>query len=204
MGHPLPGTEVRIAADGEVLIKGPGVMAGYHHQAAATAEALDADGWLHTGDIGELAPNGALRITDRKKDMFKTSNGKYVAPSAIDATFKGICPYVSQLVIDGEGRSYCVALIALDADAVHAWANENGMRGAAFDEVAISGSFRETMQGYVDTLNGQLNRWESIKKFAILDRELTVEDGEITPSMKLRRKIVIDRYRGTLDALYGD
>jgi long-chain acyl-CoA synthetase len=204
VGHPLPGTEVRIAADGEVLIKGPGVMAGYHNQDAATAEALDADGWLHTGDIGELAPNGALRITDRKKDMFKTSNGKYVAPSAIDATFKGICPYVSQLVIDGEGRSYCVALIALDADAMHAWANENGMRGAAFDEAATSESFRETMQGYVDTLNGQLNRWESIKKFAILNRELTVEDGEITPSMKLRRKIVIDRYRGTLDALYGD
>jgi long-chain acyl-CoA synthetase len=204
VGHPLPGTEVRIAADGEVLIKGPGVMAGYHNQDTATAEALDADGWLHTGDIGELAPNGALRITDRKKDMFKTSNGKYVAPSAIDATFKGICPYVSQLVIDGEGRSYCVALIALDADAVHAWANENGMRGAAFDQVATSESFRETMQGYVDTLNGQLNRWESIKKFAILNRELTVEDGEITPSMKLRRKIVIDRYRGTLDALYGD
>jgi long-chain acyl-CoA synthetase len=95
-------------------------------------------------------------------------------------------------------------LIALDADAVHAWANENGMRGAAFDQVATSESFRETMQGYVDTLNGQLNRWESIKKFAILNRELTVEDGEITPSMKLRRKIVIDRYRGTLDALYGD
>jgi len=204
VGHPLPGTEVRIAADGEVLIKGPGVMAGYHNQDAATAEALDADGWLHTGDIGELAPNGALRITDRKKDMFKTSNGKYVAPSAIDATFKGICPYVSQLVIDGEGRSYCVALIALDADAVHAWANENGMRDATFEEVATSESFRETMQGYVDTLNGQLNRWESIKKFAILNRELTVEDGEITPSMKLRRKIVIDRYRGTLDALYGD
>jgi long-chain acyl-CoA synthetase len=204
VGHPLPGTEVRIAADGEVLIKGPGVMAGYHNQDAATAEALDADGWLHTGDIGELAPNGALRITDRKKDMFKTSNGKYVAPSAIDATFKGICPYVSQLVIDGEGRSYCVALIALDADAMHAWANENGMRGAAFDEAATSESFRGTMQGYVDTLNGQLNRWESIKKFAILNRELTVEDGEITPSMKLRRKIVIDRYRGTLDALYGD
>jgi long-chain acyl-CoA synthetase len=204
VGHPLPGTEVRIAADGEVLIKGPGVMAGYHNQDAATAEALDADGWLHTGDIGELAPNGALRITDRKKDMFKTSNGKYVAPSAIDATFKGICPYVSQLVIDGEGRSYCVALIALDADAVHTWANDNGMRGAAFDEVATSESFRETMQGYVDTLNGQLNRWESIKKFAILNRELTVEDGEITPSMKLRRKIVIERYRGTLDALYGD
>ena len=136
--------------------------------------------------------------------MFKTSNGKYVAPSAIDATFKGICPYVSQLVIDGEGRSYCVALIALDADAVHAWANENGMGGAPFAEVARSDKFRATMQNYVDRLNSQLNRWESIKKFAILDRELTVEDGEITPSMKVRRKIVLDRYRGTLDTLYGD
>jgi long-chain acyl-CoA synthetase len=204
VGHPLPGTEFRIAEDGEVLIKGPGVMAGYHNQDQATAEALGADGWLHTGDIGEVAPNGALRITDRKKDMFKTSNGKYVAPSAIDATFKGICPYVSQLVIDGEGRSYCVALIALDADAVHAWANENGMGGASFAEVARSDKFRASMQDYVDRLNSQLNRWESIKKFAILDHELTVEDGVITPSMKVRRKIVLDRYRSILDTLYAE
>jgi long-chain acyl-CoA synthetase len=204
VGYPLPGTEFRIAEDGEVLVKGPGVMAGYHNQDDATSEALDADGWLRTGDIGEVAPNGALRITDRKKDMFKTSNGKYVAPSAIDATFKGISPYVSQLVIDGEGRSYCVALIALDADAVRAWANENGMGSAPFDEVARSDKFRATMQADVDRLNSQLNRWESIKKFAILDRELTVDDGEITPSMKVRRKIVLDRYRSTLDALYGD
>ena len=204
VGHPLPSTEFRMAEDGEVLIKGPGVMAGYHNQDQATAEALDADGWLHTGDIGEVAPNGALRITDRKKDMFKTSNGKYVAPSAIDATFKGICPYVSQLVIDGEGRSYCVALIALDADAIHAWANENGMGGASFAEVARSDKFRATMQNYVDRLNSQLNRWESIKKFAILDHELTVEDGLITPSMKVRRKIVLDRYRGILNTLYGE
>ena len=204
VGHPLPGTEFRIAEDGEVLVKGPGVMAGYHNQDEATSEALDADGWLRTGDIGEVAPNGALRITDRKKDMFKTSNGKYVAPSAIDATFKGISPYVSQLVIDGEGRSYCVALIALDADAVGAWANENGMGGAPFGEVARSDKFRATMQADVDRLNSQLNRWESIKKFAILDRELTVDDGEITPSMKVRRKIVLDRYRSTLDTLYGD
>ena len=204
VGHPLPGTEFRIAEDGEVLIKGPGVMAGYHNQDQATAEALDADGWLHTGDIGEVAPNGALRITDRKKDMFKTSNGKYVAPSAIDATFKGICPYVSQLVIDGEDRSYCVALIALDADAVHAWADENGRAGASFAEVARSDKFRATMQNYIDQLNSQLNRWESVKKFAILDHELTVEDGVITPSMKVRRKIVLDRYRSILDTLYAE
>jgi long-chain acyl-CoA synthetase len=111
---------------------------------------------------------------------------------------------VSHLVVDGEGRSYCVALIALDADAVRAWANENGMGGARFDEVARSDKFRATMQADVDRLNSQLNRWESIKKFAILDRELTVDDGEITPSMKVRRKIVLDRYRSTLDTLYGD
>ena len=204
VGHPLPGTEFRIAEDGEVLVKGPGVMAGYHNQDQATAEALDADGWLRTGDIGEVAPNGALRITDRKKDMFKTSNGKYVAPSAIDATFKGICPYVSQLVIDGEDRSYCVALIALDAEAVHTWANENGMGSASFADVARSDKFRATMQNYVDQLNSQLNRWESVKKFAILDHELTVEDGVITPSMKVRRKIVLDRYRSILDTLYAE
>jgi long-chain acyl-CoA synthetase len=203
VGHPLPGTEFRIAADGEIMVKGPGVMAGYHNRDEDTAEALTDDGWLHTGDIGEVAPGGQLRITDRKKDMFKTSNGKYVAPSAIDAIFKGICPYVSQLVIDGEGRSYCVALIALDAEAVAGWAGENGMGGAELGEVARSESFRGAMQGYVETLNSQLNRWESIKKFHILDHELTVEEGEITPSMKLRRRIVLERYRSELDALYG-
>jgi long-chain acyl-CoA synthetase len=204
VGRPLRDIEVKIADDGEILLRGPGVMSAYHDLPDATAEALEQDGWFHTGDIGEIDADGFLRITDRKKDMFKTSNGKYVAPSAIDATFKGISPYVSHLVVDGEGRSYCVALIALDADAVRAWANENGMGGASFGEVARSDKFRATMQADVDRLNSQLNRWESIKKFAILDRELTVDDGEITPSMKVRRKIVLDRYRSTLDTLYGD
>ncbi len=201
VGPPLPGTEVTIAPDGEILIKGPGVMAGYHGLPDATTEALGADGWFHTGDIGELQ-DGYLRITDRKKDMFKTSNGKYVAPSAIDAMFKGICPYAAQLVVDGEGRSYCVALVALDAEAVTEWAAANGLAGSEFGDIATSPAARTMMQGYIDELNAKLNRWEQIKRFAILPTDLSVEAGEITPSMKLRRKIVVAKYRAELDALY--
>ncbi len=202
VGPPIPGTEARIDDDGEILVRGPGVMAGYHNQPEATAEVLDADGWFRTGDIGEL-DGGYLRITDRKKDMFKTSNGKYVAPSSIDTLFKGICPYVSQLVVDGEGRSYCVALVALDADAITGWAAQHGMAGASFAEIARAGATRELIQGYVDRLNAQLNRWETIKTFVILDHEPTVEDGEVTPSLKLRRAAVLAKYRAELDALYA-
>ena len=114
LGWALPGTEVRIAEDGEVLLRGPGVMEGYHNNPDATAEALDAEGWLHTGDIGEQDDRGFLRITDRKKDLFKTSGGKYVAPSIIESTFKGLCLYASQLVVYGADRNFVSALITLD------------------------------------------------------------------------------------------
>ena len=107
VGWPLPGTEVKIADDGEILLRGPGIMEGYHHNTEATAETLDVQGWLHTGDIGELDERGFLTITDRKKDLFKTSGGKYVAPSVIESTFKGICPYVSQMLVHGRTATSC-------------------------------------------------------------------------------------------------
>jgi long-chain acyl-CoA synthetase len=129
VGWPLPGTEVRIAEDGEVLLRGPGVMEGYHNNPDATAEAKDVDGWLHTGDIGEIDERGFLKITDRKKDFFKTSGGKYVAPSAIESMFKGICPYVSQLVVYGADRNFVSALVTLDPDAIKDWAANQGMEG---------------------------------------------------------------------------
>jgi long-chain acyl-CoA synthetase len=113
VGWTFPQTEVKIAGDGEILLKGPGVMEGYHDMPEATAETIEPDGWFHTGDIGELDAEGFLRITDRKKDMFKTSQGKYVAPSAISAQFKGICPFASEIVVYGEGKPYCVALVSL-------------------------------------------------------------------------------------------
>ncbi|MGX7728652.1 AMP-dependent synthetase/ligase [Rhodococcus sp. 2H158] len=202
VGWPFPGTEVRIAADGEVLLRGPGVMDGYHERPDATAEALEPDGWFHTGDIGELDADGFLRITDRKKDLFKTSQGKYVAPSAISATFKGICPYASEIVVYGESRPYCVALVGLDAEAITEWADKNGMAGREFGEIARDERTRELIAGCIDRLNDRLNRWEQIKKFTVLDRELSIEAGDLTPSMKLRRKLVVDNFADRIEQLY--
>jgi long-chain acyl-CoA synthetase len=202
VGWPFPATDVKIADDGEILLKGPGLMTSYHDLPDATAEALDPDGWFHTGDIGEVDADGFLRITDRKKDMFKTSQGKYVAPSAIDARFKGLCPYVSELLVYGEGKPYCVALISLDSEAITDWAAKNGLAGKSFAELARDGQTRELIAPYIDALNQELNRWEQIKKFTIADRELSIEAGDLTPSMKLRRKVVIEKFSDRLTALY--
>ncbi|MGW0018350.1 AMP-dependent synthetase/ligase [Rhodococcus sp. NPDC003382] len=203
VGWPFPGTDVEIAEDGEILIKGPGVMSGYHDRPDADAESFDADGWFHTGDIGSIDDEGFLRITDRKKDMFKTSQGKYVAPSAVAATFKGICPYAAEIVVHGEGKPYCVALVALDAEAIGEWAKKNGLEGLSFAEIARHEKTESLIAAYIDELNAQLNRWEQIKKFTILDRELSIEAGDLTPSMKLRRKVVVDRFADSISGLYG-
>jgi len=202
VGWTLPETDVKIAEDGEILLKGPGVMNGYHDLPEATAEAIDTQGWFHTGDIGELDAEGFLRITDRKKDMFKTSQGKYVAPSAISANFKAVCPYASEIIVYGEGKPYCVALVSLEADAIGEWAADNGLGGKSFGEIARDEKTREMVDGYVEQLNKHLNRWEQVKKFSIIDRELTVEAGDLTPSLKLKRKSVVDNFHDSIDQLY--
>ncbi|HET7276848.1 MAG TPA: long-chain fatty acid--CoA ligase [Dermatophilaceae bacterium] len=202
VGPAFPGEEVKIAADGEILLKGPNIMDGYHNLDEATAEALE-DGWLHTGDIGELDEDGYLRITDRKKDLFKTSGGKYIAPSAIESQFKAICPYASQFLVHGNERNFVVALITLDPDAIQEWAGRNGQEGASYTEIVRSDACRKMVAEYVDQLNQRLNRWETIKKHIILDHDLTVESGELTPSMKVKRKVVEDNYKDEIAALYG-
>jgi long-chain acyl-CoA synthetase len=201
VGLPMPGTEVAIADDGEIMVKGPGVMMGYHNLPDATAEVMT-DGWLHTGDVGEISDNGSLRITDRKKDLIKTSGGKYVAPQSIETQFKAICPLAAQIVVHGDGRNFVTALVALDPDAIKVWAASNEMADASFGDVARSPKMRATMEAFVDQLNSGLGRWETIKKFEILDRELTVEEGDLTPSLKLKRRAVENRYRSTLDGFY--
>jgi long-chain acyl-CoA synthetase len=203
VGWPLPGTEVRIAEeDGEILVKGPGVMRGYHNNPEATAEVLTEDGWFHTGDIGRVDERGFLYVTDRKKDLFKTSGGKYVAPAEIEARFKGLCPFVSQFLVHGAGHNYATALVTLDPDAVAGWAATVGLGGKPYAEVVASPQAHALVQRYVDQLNEGLNRWETIKKFTILDQDLTVEAGDLTPSMKLRRKAVTEKHRAELDAMY--
>jgi long-chain acyl-CoA synthetase len=203
VGPVIPGSEVRIAEDGEVLIKGPGVMEGYHNLPDQTAEALTEDGWLHTGDIGELDADGYLKITDRKKDLFKTSGGKYIAPSMIESQFKAICPYASQFLVHGSERNFVVALITLDPEAMQGWAAEHGMAGASYPEIVASQEVKDMVGGYVETLNARLNRWESIKKWILLDHDLSVESGELTPSMKVKRKVVETNYRDEIENLYA-
>jgi long-chain acyl-CoA synthetase len=203
VGWPVPGTEVQIAPDGEILLSGPGIMAGYHNLPQESAEAVDSSGWLHTGDIGHLDERGFLHITDRKKDVFKTSNGKQVAPSAIESIFKGVCPYASQLIVHGEGRSFVSALVTLDPDAMAGWATENGMAGKPYAEVVSSPEVRQLVAGCMDELNGRLNPWETVKEFIILDRDLSIDAGELTPSMKLKRRVVASKYKKELDSLYA-
>lgn len=203
VGHVFPGGEVKIAEDGEVLIKGPNVMQGYHNLPDKTAETLTEDGWLHTGDIGELDADGFLRITDRKKDLFKTSGGKYIAPSAIEGQFKALCPLASQFLVIGNNRNYCVALVTLDPDQVTEWAAHNGMEGADYTTVVSSPEMDKVIGGYVEQLNGRLNRWETVKKYTILDHDLSIESGELTPSLKVKRPVVEANNKERIDSLYA-
>ncbi|MFF5756062.1 AMP-dependent synthetase/ligase [Streptomyces longwoodensis] len=203
VGKPLPGTEVRIADDGEILLRGPGIMQGYHELPEKTAEVLEADGWFHTGDIGELSPDGYLRITDRKKDLIKTSGGKYIAPAEVEGQFKAVCPYVSNILVHGADRNYCTALISLDEVAILDWAKENGLAGKSYAEVVADPSTVSLVQGYVEELNSGLQRWQTIKKFRLLPRDLDVEHGEITPSLKLKRPVVEREYKHLIDEMYA-
>ena len=203
VGQAFPGSEVRIGEGGEVQLRGPHVMAGYHNLPDKTAETLTEDGWLRTGDKGEIDADGFLTITGRIKELFKTSGGKYVAPPAIESKFKALCPYASQFMVFGAERNFVVALITLDPDAMAGWAEENGMAGKSYTEVVQSQAVKDMVAGYVEQLNAKLNRWETIKKWEILDHDLSIESGELTPSMKVKRAVVEGNNKDLIDSFYG-
>lgn len=203
VGPALPGTEVKIGENDEVMLRGPHVMAGYHNLPEETAKTLTEDGWLHTGDKGSLDADGFLTITGRIKDLFKTSGGKYVAPPALESKFKAICPYVSQFMVFGNERNFVSALITLDPDAMAGWAEENGMAGKDYSEIVQSEAVRSMVAGYVDELNQKVNRWETVKKWEILDHDLTIESGELTPSMKVKRNVVESNHKQLIDSFYS-
>jgi long-chain acyl-CoA synthetase len=202
VGQPLPGTQVKIAEDGEVLLRGPHVMRGYRNLPEVNAETLLPDGWLATGDIGELDDQGRLRITDRKKDLVKTSGGKYIAPGQIAAQFKVISSLASNLVVQASDRNYATALISLDPEALEKFAADNGLSGD-LRQLAESPEVREALQADVDALNDHLNPWETIKKFTILPRDLSEEQGELTASLKVKRKVVEENFRDLIEAMYA-
>ncbi|MDE0777397.1 MAG: long-chain fatty acid--CoA ligase [Nocardioides sp.] len=203
VGQALPGSEVKIGEGDEVLLRGPHIMAGYHNKDEETSKTITSDGWLHTGDKGSLDADGFLTITGRIKDLFKTSGGKYIAPSSIEAKFKAICPYASQFMVFGNDRNFVVALITLDPDAMTDWAAENGMADASYSEVVASAKVQAMVGDYVEQLNAKLNRWETIKKWEILPEDLTIESGELTPSMKVKRNVVEANNTDRIAAFYG-
>ena len=202
VGQAIGDLECKIAEDGEVLLRGTPVMRGYHNLPAETEAAFTEDGWFRTGDIGELDSQGFLRITDRKKDLIKTSGGKYVAPSHIEGMFKSICPYTSQAVVIGQARNYCTMLVTLDPDAISQWAAGTPLEGKPYAEIVRSKEANDLLDGYVKELNTKLNRWETIKKFVILPRDLSIEDGELTPSLKVKRRVVETTFEDDINKMY--
>src|SRR5918993_1335278 len=194
VGRALPGTELKLSEDGELLIRSDTVFQGYYKDPEATAEVLDADGWLRSGDIAEIDDDGFVTITDRKKDIIVTAGGKNVAPQNLENDLK-TSKYVSQAMIVGDRRPYIAALITLDPEAVPAWAAERGLP-ADVESLARSEEVRELIQGVVDSVNADRSRDEQIKRFAILQRDFTMDDDELTPTLKLKRRVVADHFGG--------
>ncbi|MGC3861497.1 AMP-dependent synthetase/ligase [Micromonospora chersina] len=203
VGRAMGDLECRIDSDGEILVRGKPVMRGYHNLPEETAAAFTEDGFFRTGDIGTLDDDGYLRITDRKKDLVKTSGGKYIAPSHIEGMFKAVCPYTSQAVVIGQARNYCTMLVTLDPDAIKAWAAGTPLEGRDYTAIVTSPEAQAMVEGYVAELNGKLNRWETIKKVTILPRDLTIEDGEVTPSLKIKRRSVETNFADEIDKMYA-
>ena len=201
VGRPLPGVEVRIAPeDGEILLRGPNVFAEYWSNAPATAETL-VDGWLRTGDLGELDDEGYLSITGRKKDIIITAGGKNLAPANLENDLKQ-SRFISQAVMYGDRRPYPVALITLDAEEIVPWAQEQGLPEDV-GELARTDAVRALVQNELDRANANYAQVEQIKRFAILDRDLSIEDGELTPTLKVKRAVVSERYSEIFDSLYA-
>jgi long-chain acyl-CoA synthetase len=200
-GLPLSNVEVRIAPDGEILARGPNVMVGYYHRPEETREVLDEDGWLHTGDIGHLDADGHLFITDRKKALFKLSTGKYVAPQPIENALTGT-PFVDQAVVIGNGQKFCAALIVPNEAALRARLRSEG-QDVPDGPPSAQPLFSDLIWADVKTLNEQLPPWEQVKKIYLLDHPFTIESGELTPKLSIKRKVVQDKYSAVIDSLYG-
>jgi long-chain acyl-CoA synthetase len=201
VGKPVPGVEVKIAPDGEILTKGPHVMRGYFKRPADTAATIDPDGWLHTGDIGSFDDDGFLRITDRKKDIIVTSGGKNLAPQPIENVLK-MDPFITEVVMVGNKRHFPAALVVPNFDQLEAWAKEHGIKARDRRELVKNAEVVAHYQKVVDTMTGGLAQFERIKKVALLPREFTVEAGELTPTLKVRRKVVEEKYRDLIDQMY--
>lgn len=201
IGRPFPGHQLRIAEDGEILVKGPCVMVGYHENPAATAEAIDADGWLHTGDVGEIDADGYVYIRDRKKDLIITAAGKNIAPQAVENALK-TAPCVSQVAVYGDRKPYLVALVTLDPVAVKAWADEKSIADGDVASLYRDPRFRAYFDAGLAKANAQLASYETVKYYEVLPEDFTVENELLTPTLKIRRRQIYARYHDLFESLY--
>lgn len=201
VGRPLSGVTLKLLEDGELLAKGPNIAQGYYRRPGATAEAWDADGWFHTGDIAEIDDAGYVRIVDRKKELIVTAGGKNIAPQNVENLLK-TSPYISGAMLYGDKRPYCVALITLNAESMRAWAEEHGKSGLDLAALGRDADVIALIQSEVDERNKKLARYETVKAFAIVYPDFTQEGGELTPSLKLKRRVVVAEHRAAIEALY--
>jgi long-subunit acyl-CoA synthetase (AMP-forming) len=200
-GIVLPGTELKIAEDGEICMRGPHVFKGYLKDPESTKNALDPDGWLHSGDIGVLDKDGFLQITDRKKDLLITAGGENIAPQVLEGQLKAI-PVVGQAVVVGDRRKYLAALLTLDPDRVKAEAEAAGSSASTVADAAKCAVFRKHLQSQIDQVNHKLARVQTIKKFVVVPTEFSIDGGELTPTMKVKRKVVNEKYSAEIESMY--
>ncbi|MDP9187961.1 MAG: AMP-dependent synthetase/ligase [Actinomycetota bacterium] len=203
VGPPVPGVEIKLAEDGEVMVKAPSVMPGYRNMPEKTAETFSEDGWLLTGDIGELDSDGYLKIVDRKKELIINAAGKNMSPANIESHVKSASPLIGQAAAIGDKRPFNVALIVLDPDYAPVWASQNGLEGKSVSELASEGKTREAIQAAIDEANEKMARVEQIKKFTILEAEWMPGGDELTPTMKLKRKPIAEKYSEQIELLYA-
>ena len=203
VGPPIPGVETKIAEDGEVLMRGGHIMQGYYNKPEATAEVLDDDGWFHSGDIGEIDERGHLRITDRKKDILVPAGGKNIAPQVIENDFKTRCPIASQIVVLGDKRPYLIALVTLSEEAAPEWARERGISFTDLADLSQKPEVREEVQKHLDAVNANRAPAEQVKRFDILGKDFDQESGELTPTLKVKRKAVLEKYTDAIEGLYS-
>ncbi|HEX8189827.1 MAG TPA: hypothetical protein VF586_15835, partial [Pyrinomonadaceae bacterium] len=200
---PLRHVEVRLAPDGEIEARGPNIMRGYYNKPEATREVFTDDGWFKTGDIGALDSEGYLRITDRKKELFKTSGGKYVAPQPVEQLIKQ-SRFVSQVVLVGNGRKFPAALIVPDWEQLRSYAQHKGLDCRTPADFCRHPRVIDLLQRQVDTLTADLARYERVKRVALLERELTIDGGELTPTLKVKRRVIDEKYKHVIDRLYEE
>jgi long-chain acyl-CoA synthetase len=201
VGFPLQGVKCRISEDGEILLQGPNIFKGYYRDFIGTQEAIDADGWFHTGDVGEIDEEGFLHVTDRKKDLIVTSGGKKVAPQKIENLLK-TDPLIGQVMVVGSGQRHLLALITLDRNRIRDLAEEKGITFSSPEEMISHPWVLSRIKERIRETNKELAPYETVRRFCILTYDFTVEDEELTPTLKLRRGVIMDRYKDLIEEMY--